>query len=376
MITSKITSTKKISEIEVEPAKLSDEVEKAFEQCFTSEGKGTVLNIKQLYPLVSIYIAKYDETWVKLDNSFRYNQNYRKSLSQIAETAKDSDDSIGKAFSKLAAGRKIQKDIEDFINVLQEGKFLLNLMRQKITGQTITTKVAVVTGQNSVYYVDESQLSYKLVLSTYGSSGNNLFSLAYKVDIDQVIEKCKSDLLSKKNDDGGMGISSSDIYNMLVYNKQQYLEKLKREHPENPDKYKLRWWDSKDTEIFELYKQTYLETDLDYLSQLTSQRYINYRKSMGGSGGEHTTATQIGDVGLVQNKKVSIGQTSVNVMRQTMIKNHFVAIKKALETMSPEEIKNCLQKLFSAKESLVKDSVTKMANEEAKKAIDLLQISS
>ena len=93
------------------------------------------------------------------------------------------------------------------------------------------------------------------------------------------------------------------------------------------------------------------------------------RKSMGGRGGYRTSQTQLGDVGLIQDKLVNQQTNQVNFARQTLIRGRFADLNKALITMNNSEIKNTFLRLFTEKQSRVGDNVSRMVNREATKMI-------
>jgi ADP-dependent phosphofructokinase/glucokinase len=54
-------------------------------------------------------------------------------------------------------------------------------------------------------------VSYKLVLSTFGASGNNFVSLAYDVNIDATIKLLQSSIESERNK-----VTGTDIYARIM----------------------------------------------------------------------------------------------------------------------------------------------------------------
>lgn len=368
MITQKITMSS-LSSIEVDPVDTSFLVEGGFEKLFSQiEGK-VVLNMIEFKTMLQTFLSQYDIAWNQLNEALKFQER----AESFKESEKYTGGNLSSAFSGLKVSNNYEQLVKNYIQILDKGRNILNFIRQKITGQAIMINISITTDEQSTYYLSQDQVPYKLVLNTYGAGGNNFVSLAYKVDINQVLENEKLQVLASLEDSKNKNlISSKDIYWKVYNNKTDYLKYLEAK---NHRKYNRQWWDSKDAEIFDLYKQLYLNKEADvYLKTLTAKRYINYRKSMGGGGGYHSSAFQTGDVGLVQDKTVNKKSSSiVNVMRQTMIRGHFQSLLNAAN-IGTGALKGTIRELFSEKQSRVNSEVTKMTNKEARKMIQQLQI--
>ena len=93
---------------------------------------------------------------------------------------------------------------------------------------------------------------------------------------------------------------------------------------------------------------------------------------MGGRGGYRSTSLQLGDVGLVQDKYFTNRSNQVNFARQTFIKKRFEDLRESLATMNKESIKQSFLKIFTEEEDRVDESISQMANKEAKEMIEFL----
>lgn len=367
MITQKTTMSS-LSSIEVDPIDTSFLVEEGFEKLFSQIEGEVTLNMFEFKAMLQTFLSQYDVAWNQLNEALKFQERAEK----FKTSEKYTGGNLSSAFSGLRVSNNYEQLVKNYIQILDKGRNILSFVRQKITGQVITTNISVTADEQSTYYLSQDQVPYKLVLSTYGAGGNNFVSLAYKVDINQVLENEKLQVLASLEDSKSKDlISSKDIYWKVYNNKTDYLKYLEAK---NHRKYTRQWWDSKDAEIFDLYKQLYLNKEADiYLKTLTAKRYMNYRKSMGGGGGYHSTASQTGDVGLSQDKTVKKGSSTVNVMRQTMIRGHFQSLLNAAN-IGAGALKRTIRELFSEKQSRVNSEVTKMTNKEARKMIQQLQI--
>ena len=259
--------------------------------------------------------------------------------------------------------------VQNFIRTLEKGNLLLDYIRMMLTGQAIETYFTIKGSDDEIFYTDKSNVNYKLVLSTYGASGNNFVSLAYEVDVKATIAQLKNDLNQQT-----FSIKGTDIYARIMQVKDEYLIDLEQKAAAEGKKKKYpRWYDSKDAEIFDLMKQRLESGDIKSLTKsLTMKTYRNMRRTMGGRGGYRTSSTQLGDVGLSQDKLVTEKVNQVNFARQTLIKNRFEDMNKALLSLDKNTIKQMFLTLFTEKQSRVDDNISKMANREAQKAIKKL----
>lgn len=316
--------------------------------------------LKSLQIVVKNYLKEYEENWAIFNAAFN--------LSNKINTIQKGDN-LNSAYAKLRNQQGPQIAVENFIKTLEKGVFLLEYIRNILTNQTIETNFTVKGSDGEIYLIDKKNVSYKLVLSTFGSSGNNFVSLAYDIDIKETINSLKQSL-SEEEFKNKFIIRDSDIYKRIMEVKDQYLEELKEQHPERTY---IPRYDSTDAEIFNLMKQRLENQDIISLNKaLTKNTYRKMRKTMGGRGGYRTTATQLGDVGLIQDKLVTQQQNRVNFARQTLVYNRFKSLEIALNSQDINSIKNTFLKIFTEKQSRVGDSISKMVNKEATELIKSL----
>lgn len=122
-----------------------------------------------------------------------------------------------------------------------------------LTNQKITTNFTIKGADDEVYYVDKAEVSYKLVLSTYGASGNNFVSLAYDLDVDSVIAQLKQSASEVPGND--KSIKGTDVYKRIMEVKEEYLLDLERKAAARGEtKNYPRRYDATDAEIFDLMK--------------------------------------------------------------------------------------------------------------------------
>lgn len=315
-----------------------------------------MLFLQQLRMVTETYLKEYDINWMRFEQSFN--------LKNRIET-KATEENLQSAYMRLRNQQGSDLIAKDFIRTLEKGNILLEYIRQLLTGQTITTTFTVKGSEEEIYMADKSEVPYRLVLSTYGASGNNFVSLAYDVDVNKAIQALTKGLT--EDEKRQKMITSSDIYRRIDIVKQQYLDELNAKYPDK--KYKPIF-DSKDAEIFDLLSQRLASQDISSLNQaLTKSTYIKMRKAMGGRGGYRTSSTQLGDVGLIQDKLITQKTNQVNFARQTLIRGRFADLNKSLATMNQSEIKNTFLRLFTEKQSRVGDNVSRMTNREAVKMI-------
>lgn len=296
---------------------------------------------------VTVFLNEYNIAW----------QGFNKSFNIESAAARQKNIDPKKGYS-LGSRKGAIKYATAFIKVLEKGELLLHTLRTILTQQSINTTFTIV-GKDGVYTTDKKNIPYRLVLSSYGSSGNNYVSLAYKTNVNQVIKDLKNDINNQSFDE----ISHTNLYSKIWEQKLKYLKQLSIEKNKTYKPY----FDSKDAEIYDLYSQT----KSDPLS-LTLDHYRSLRKSMGGGGGKKTTSLQAGDVGLTQDKLVSTTNQTVNFARQTLIFNHFLKLQNALQQLhsNPVQLKDTLLELFTADSSVSQEGIIKGYNGSAKYAIE------
>lgn len=314
-----------------------------------------MLFLQQLKITVDAYLKEYDRNWTRFEHSFN--------LKNRIET-REASENLQSAYIRLKNQRGNDLIAEDFIRTLEKGNILLEYIRKVLTGQTITTNITVKGSEDEIYMAEKSEVPYRLVLSTYGASGNNFVSLAYSVDVSAAIKTLQTSIHKDM-----YKIVGTDIYSRIMEVKDGYLDDLRSKNPKRAKSYVPRF-DSTDAEIFDLMAQRLKTGDVNALNRaLTVSTYRKMRKEMGGRGGYRTSQTQLGDVGLIQDKLVNYQTNQVNFARQTLIRGRFADLHQALMTMNTSEIKNTFLRLFTEKQSRVGDNISKMVNREAVKMI-------
>lgn len=359
MINMSVSMQTSLSNIQIQPLSPAEQ-ERIIQDSFNQLGEISSQNLNeflnQLNIVVKNFLNEYEIAWSSFNSSFNLENSINMS-SQKKSTAyynlRKQQGSIGTA--------------ENFIRVLEKGNLLLEHIRKMITTQIIETNFTVKGSANEVYMVDKKSVPYSLVLSTYGSSGNNFVSLAYSIDVKGLID----DLRAQNTDKGQkLLISDTDIYTRIMQVKDQYLDDYRAK---NPGRKYISYFDSKDAEIFDLLSQRLERQEISVLNlALTKATYYKMRKSMGGGGGYRTSSTQLGDVGLKQDKLISLQQQQVNFARQTLIYNRFQQLSQSLNSNDKQQIKNTFLMLFTEKQQRVSDSVSKMSNKEARQIINNL----
>ena len=313
--------------------------------------------LQQLRLVVEAYLKEYDRNWLRFEQSFNLKNKIQ---------TKAMEENLQSAYMKLRNQQGSDLIAKDFIRTLEKGNILLEYIRKVLTGQTIVTNFTVKGTENEIYLADKSEVPYKLVLSTYGASGNTFVSLAYDINVSSVIKDFQTGIIKDMQK-----ITETDIYSQIMIAKEGYLLDLEQKAAAKGEKRNYpRRYDATDAEIFDLLEQRLKGGEIKSLSKaLTVSTYRKMRKSMGGRGGYRTSQTQLGDVGLIQDKLVNQQTNQVNFARQTLIRGRFADLNKALITMNNSEIKNTFLRLFTEKQSRVGDNVSRMVNREATKMI-------
>lgn len=351
---------KKMGSIELDPLSIDQKqriIQQSFGDITSLNAENISLFLAKLHITIKQYLIEYETNWTLFEQSFML-------MDKISSLNKG--DNITSAYMRLRNQQGNSRHAENFIRTLEKGSFLLDYIRTMLTGQSISTNFTIQGADGEIYYTDKSQVNYKIVLSTYGASGNNFVSLAYSVDIDSAIADLKNNV-GKQN----TLITGTDIYARIMEVKNEYLQQLEKEAAARGQKKSyIPRYDSTDAEIFDLMQQRLTGGDIKSLSRaLTATTYRKMRKSMGGRGGYRTSATQLGDVGLTQDKMLTQKTNQVNFARQTLIHNRFKAMDTALTSLDKNIIKQSFLSMFTEKQSRVGDNISKMANREAQKTI-------
>lgn len=353
----------KMGEIKIEPLSVEQKnkiVQESFGDITQLTSENIALFLARLQITIRQYLIEYETNWRLFEQSFQL-------MNKISNL--NSGDNVNSAYMRLRNQQGHKNYAENFIRTLEKGSFLLDYIRHMLTNQKINTNFTIKGADDEVYYVDKSEVSYKLVLSTYGASGNNFVSLAYDLDVDSIIAQLKQS--ASEVPENNKSIKGTDIYKRIMQVKEEYLLDLEKKAAARGDiKNYPRRYDATDAEIFDLMKQRLKDGDITSLNRaLTMTTYRKMRKTMGGRGGYRTSATQLGDVGLTQDKMVTHKIQQVNFARQTLIHNRFKAMDTALTTLDKNTIKQAFLSMFTEKQSRVGDNISKMANREAQKMI-------
>lgn len=351
----------KMDDIEVNPLTLNQKqqiIEDSFGKIAQLNAENISLFLAKLQIAIKQYLIEYNTNWKLFEQSFQL-------MNKISEL-KDNTENLNSSYMQLRNQQGNKEYAERFIQTLEKGNFLLEYIRSMLTGQNIITNFTIKNNNDEIYYVDKSQASYKLVLSTYGASGNNFVSLAYKIDIPATIQELKNSAYGINNN-----ITGTDIYSRIMQIKDEYLKDLeKKAIMRGQKKSYIPRYDSTDAEIFDLLKQRLESGDIQSLNRaLTLSTYQKMRRTMGGRGGYRTSSTQLGDIGLTQDKMVTQQINRVNFARQTLIYNRFKDMDTALSSLDKNTIKQMFLSLFTEKQSRVGDNISKAVNSEAKKLI-------
>ena len=248
-----------------------------------------------------------------------------------------------------------KQSTQHLIRTMLKGHELLLEIRERLTGQTITTKF-IIQSKGEMYAIDSSQLDMmNLALSKYGGGTiSNPFSLAYSLSEEM------GNLASLLNDDNK--ITKKDIWQQIWDAKDRYFDLKQNEHNDPNRQYK-KFYDSKDAEIYERYVQ---QTENDF--ELTGEKYYKLRQDIGKS---NTTFYKMGDVGSVQIKFFNLDarrNSLVNFTRFSLLRDKLRRLEQILSedlaTMSTDLIN-----FFTEKENKITDSASAFFNEEVKTAI-------
>lgn len=326
-------------------------------------------NLDEFLKLLSKDIQDYLKEYEKAFRNFQVANRLVRQIKNLSfsRTLEDSDQSKEDKKGVIIARQKYRnekKETQNFILILQKGQKLLHQIRQLLTGQVIST-VFTIEIDKKLYRVSEEMLKgyLKPILSTFGNSPVNPFSLALELDINSLRE----DLINFNE----KRIDQDDIYNMIWSVKTPYLQKKWQGRKDSRYKSKRyidsrRVFNSKDAEIYDLISQS-----KDF-SVLTVEHYEQLRASMGGMGGYRTNQLKLGDVGLVQDKFISEKFNSVNIARMQLIYNNLKRLNSALSSNNKEKIKQALLQTFTEKEKNLKEDIDKQLTQEAKKMIEEL----
>ena len=195
--------------------------------------------LQQLRLVVEAYLKEYDRNWLRFEQSFNLKNKIQ---------TKAMEENIQSAYMNLRNQQGSDLIAKDFIRTLEKGNILLEYIRKVLTGQTIVTNFTVKGSENEIYLADKSEVPYRLVLSTYGASGNNFVSLAYDINVSSVIKDFQTGIIKDMQK-----ITETDIYSQIMIAKEGYLLDLEQKAAAKGEKKNYpRRYDATDAEIFDL----------------------------------------------------------------------------------------------------------------------------
>lgn len=276
-------------------------------------------------------------------NRFNNQVDKLKTAYPVLKKMFDSMDQPNEVNMNMTVTKDILKNTKkEMAEILYNGQELILQIRQAFTGQMIHTVIYVKGPDGEIYRVPAEKLeNLSIELSTFGASGNNPFSAAY------TLTKKEFENFVNENQDTIDNMSDTLIYKKILSIKQKIY---------------TRWWfDSKDMEIIELYKNNKTEI------KLGEKTYRHLRSVLGGGGGYHSSLDKIGDIGDIQVKYMNLqkyAKSYVNTTRFTLIKNH---LEKIYEALNSDQVLQHLLKMFTEEESRIETKLSKISNKEAKK---------
>lgn len=323
--------------------------------------------------VVNDYIQEYDKAWSLFNSSFQLEKTRKAQMAKLSADASVYDKQ--NVYVNLKSNQGVQSKGERFLRTLEKGYIILEYIRNTLLpDHQIQTEFTIKDRSGSVYRVNKHNVPYKLVLSTYGASGKNFVSLAYSFNV----TKANMDALRNALGEELKQIDTTSIYQRIMSVKPEYLQRK----AELTGKTYYPSFDSKDAEIFNLLSQMAQRQGETFNvdAVLTVSYYEQLRRDMGGSGGgggPKTTAFQVGDVGLIQDKMISASTNAVNFARQTLIRKSFLELQKALATLTEGavdtlEIKKGLLSLFTANGDIINDDITREVNAATDEIIESL----
>lgn len=306
-------------------------------------------------------VSSYQRQYEKDFNDFIRENSMLEKMKNSLNPTENRSDKIGIKDSDI---QNFNESTKRFAETMHYGHSLLLKMREILTGTKINTKF-IVAWNGEYYQVDEEKISPELILTTYGGNTvSNPFSLAYSLSVEN---ESLMNQLNEQNKITDKIFNGINLFEEIWNCKLEYLSQLEQQ---NNRKY-YAYWNSKDSEIYELLKQ---EIESNMFVSLTTDRYIALRKGMGGGGGYATPFYKAGDIGDTQIKFVSLQNVnkmaSVNFARFSLLRDRFVELNKILSNGAKNEILNGLKAFFTEKESLITEPINKIYNQRMKEEID------
>lgn len=288
-----------------------------------------------------------------INEAYYYLQNYNKNLAIVLQDYKnfvERNNFIGKRTERVT-GKEIlfvtakgltNKSVKTkrVIQMLELGHEIILKIRFLFSGQTIKTE-AILRVDGKFYKLGEEILNDSKittrVLSNYGASQNNPFSLAYSINFKEL-----KNYLEKEN----IEALPNDVWKKMLELKPSYLETY---HPDLEKPYRV-FYDSKDAEIYKL-----LEMNSEAVGVLDVDKYALLRSKVGGRGGYASPFYKMGDIGNIQIKFFNFSKgkdIAVNYARMQLIQKQCLKLEKNLNpNQSLEKIKQGLINFYSENQS-------------------------
>lgn len=317
------------------------------------------------------YLRDYEKIWKSFNNSFKIEKTVKDNKPDNNIIDKDEKDKqMMKAYRSWSNNQGSIAAAKKFAKVLLRGQYILELIRELLTAQSLETIFYIKDPKsNNIKKADKTQISPQIVFSMYGASGKNFVSLAYHLP--NTILKTYNQIEEDSNN-----LDYQDkIYKKIMDLKPDYLDIIAQRRQRNREDYTERF-DSKDAEIMEMYLQN---KDSMLLDSLDVGRYDLLRESVGGGGGQRSTMLQSGDIGLTQVKMFGSNR-DVNFLRQTLVRDSFVEINRALKDLTNiKNLEETFLKIFTNTykntSNNIGDIVSETVDAESQKAIvELLNI--
>lgn len=341
-----------------------EQVSQLYKDTFGNISKVTSNNIYSFLEQVKLSLIKYkqeyDQVYTDFIVTYRASQNINyKYLPQLSD--KDQLKAVSINQTNSLSRNEMLQDVK-MIRVLEKGNLIMSEIRRKLTNTNLNTHITVDLGEGTMPWTGalEEISGYRLMLSTFGSSKNNPFSLAYVIDdnIRETLKNYQIDNIDKYR---------KSIYTTIMGFKEEYLQRYSELHG-GKKQLKKDWhsykqvFNSKDAEILGLFISNKMPK-----AQLTINYYSALRDVMGGGGGYATPAIKGSDYGKNLEKYFGDKQDQVNMQRMRNIELTINEIINAL-SLDKDSIADALASIFleDPNRILTEDKVAKAANEKAR----------
>lgn len=316
--------------------------------------------LNELKDIVTGYITEFDDAV----NKYKKDNNLMTAMAGSLDRSKMNGNGTAEICISAKQLHNKKQSTQHLITTMTKGHSLLLQMRQALTGQNLHTKFYIET-DDGLYVIDEDKLDMGLTLSTFGGGTvSNPFSVAY--DLDKSVQKQMNTLLSEETDNY-RNLKESNLYQQIMGIKPAYLADKSLE---TGREYSNIYFDSKDAEIMELYRQ--IVENQGEAPVIDLMWYKQRRQTMGGGGGYATAFYKMGDVGLTQVKFFSLKNKRknalVNFARFSLLRDKYKLLEKILsrKDQNREKILDGLADFFIEKEANLTNQVSKAIAQQAR----------